>query len=133
MTRSPGPPERVRLSVVAALVSSSPPADPATADESRLAEAIGSAPGDPGGSPGPDAPALADLLRLAEGTPSSGSFAVGLRQAFLIPDDSRHALAREDAAAAFADVYRRLALPGLSGESGSRALAILRRVADHRA
>jgi hypothetical protein len=133
MTRYPGPPERVRLSVVAALVSSSPPADPATADESRLAEAIRSAPGEPGGGPGPDAPALADLLRLAEGTPSSGSFAVGLRQAFLIPDDSRHALAREDAAAAFADVYRRLALPGLSGESGSRALAILRRVADHRA
>ncbi len=81
MTRYPGPPERVRLSVVAALVSSSPSADPATADESRLAEAIGSAPGDPGGGPGPDAPALADLLRLAEGTPSSGSFAVGLRQA----------------------------------------------------
>ena len=129
MTRHPGRPERVRLSVVAALVGSSAPAGPATADESRLADALRGAPGGPGVTPGPDAPALADLLRLADGTPSSGSFAVGLRQTFLIPDDSRHALARDDAAAAFADVYRRLALPGLSGEAGSRALAILRKVA----
>jgi hypothetical protein len=130
MTQHPGRrPERVRLSVVAALVGSSVPADPATADESRLADALGRAPGEPGGTPGPDAPALADLLRLAEGTPSSGAFVTGLQQAFLIPDDSRHALAREDTTAAFADLYRRLAMPGLSGEAGSRALAILRKVA----
>lgn len=129
MTQHPGQPERVRLSVVAALVGSSVPPDPATADESRLADALRGGPGEPGGAPGPDPPAVADLLRLADGTPSSASFAVGLRQAFLIPDDSRHAPARDDAAAAFADVYRRLALPGLSGENGSRALAILRKVA----
>jgi len=118
----------VRLSVVAALVSSSVPAESATADESRLADALGGAPSEPSGTP-PDAPALADLLLLAEGTPSSAAFITGLQQAFLIPDDSRHALAREETTAAFADVYRRLALPGMSGEAGSRALAILRRVA----
>jgi hypothetical protein len=125
-TRSPG---AVRLSVVAALVGSGAPAAHATADECRLAEALHGTPGGPGGAPEPDAPAIAELLRLAEGSPSSGSFAVGLRQAFLIPDDSWHAVAREDAAAAFADIYRRLALPGLSGEAGSRAQAILRKVA----
>ena len=125
-TRPPGP---VRLSVVAALVGSGATTADATADECRLAEALHGTPGGPGGAPEPDAPAIAELLRLAEGSPSSGSFAVGLRQAFLIPDDSWHALAREDAAAAFADIYRRLALPGLSGEAGSRALAILRKVA----
>jgi len=126
MTQYPGRRERVRLSVVAALVGSTEPADPATADESRLADALGVT---RGGVPRPDAPALADLLLLAEGTPSSSAFITGLQQAFLIPDDSRHALAREETTAAFADVYRRLALPGLSGEAGSRALAILRRVA----
>ena len=126
MTQYPDPRDRVRLSVVAALVGSRVPAGPATCDESRLADALSGA---PGGTPCPDAPALADLLVLAEGTPSSGAFITGLQQAFLIPDDSRHALAREETTAAFADVYRRLALPGLSGEAGSRALAILRKVA----
>ncbi len=129
MTEYTRPPRQVRLSAVAALVGSAAPTAHATADECRLAEALRGTPGQPGGSPGPDAPAIAELLRLAEGTPSSGSFAVGLLQAFLIPDDSWHALARENAAAAFADIYRRLALPGLSGEAGSRALAILRKVA----
>jgi hypothetical protein len=129
MTQQPGQPGQVRLSVVAALVRPGAPAGPATADESRLADALRGAPGEPGVEPGPEAPALADLLRLAAGTPSSGAFAVGLRQAFLIPDDSRHALARDDAPAVFADIYRRLALPGMSGESGSQAQAILRKVA----
>jgi hypothetical protein len=129
MTQHPPRRERVRLSVVAALVSSSVPTDPATVDESRLADALRGVPAEPGGAAVPDAAALADLLALAEGTPSSGGFVTGLQQAFLIPDDSRHALAREETTAAFADVYRRLALPGLSGEAGSRALAILRRLA----
>jgi hypothetical protein len=129
MTRQPGRPARVRLSVVAALVGSGVPADQATIDECRLADALGGAPGEPGGGPGPHAPAIADLLLLADGTPSAGAFVTGLQQAFLIPDDSRHALAREDTTAAFADIYRRLAMPGLAGEAGSRALAILRRVA----
>jgi len=128
MARQPGRPTRVRLSVVAALVGSSGLADLATIDECRLADALGGAPGAPGG-PGPHAPAIADLLLLADGAPSAGAFVTGLQQAFLIPDDSRHALAREDSTAAFADIYRRLAMPGLSGEAGSRALAILRRVA----
>jgi len=118
----------VRLSVVAALVGSGGPADLATIDECRLADALGGTPGEPGG-PGPHAPAIADLLQLADGASSAGAFVTGLQQAFLIPDDSRHALAREDSTAAFADIYRRLAMPGLSGEAGSRALAILRRVA----
>src|SRR5258708_16098161 len=86
-TRPPGP---VRLSVVAALVGSGATTAHATADECRLAEALHGTPGGPGGAPEPDPPAIAELLRLADGTPSSGSFAVGLLQTFLIPDDSWH-------------------------------------------
>jgi hypothetical protein len=129
MTQHPSRRERVRLSVVAALVGSRVPAEPATADESRLAGALAVPPGELGGAPVPEAAAVADLLLLAEGTPSSAAFVTGLQQAFLIPDDSWHAPAREQGTAAFADVYRRLALPGMSGEAGSRAVAILRKVA----
>jgi len=129
MTEGARPPDSVRLAVVATLVGSGASAEPATADECRLAEALRGTPGELGGTPGPDAPAVADLLRLAEGTPACGSFVDCLRQCFLIPDDSRPPLAREDPAATFAEVYRRLALPGLSGDASSRALAILGKVA----
>ena len=67
MTEYTRPPRQVRLSVVAALVGSGAPTAHATADECRLAEALRGTPGEPGGAPGPDAPAIADLLRLAEG------------------------------------------------------------------
>jgi len=125
----------VRLSVLAALISTrapitanSGPAGSATPAECQLADALR---GGRDGAPGPEAPALADLLRLAEGTPDSSMFAAGLRQAFLIPDDSHQALAREEPTAAFADMYRRLALPGLTGSTGRRAEAILTQVTSY--
>ena len=137
--------DQLRLSVVAALVAgdaspgqpgtgpqgpvsggpapaSQRPADSATSDERPLAEALRG----PAGEPADEAArAIAELLRLADGTAAAGTLAVGLRQVFLIPDDSRHAQAREEREAAFADVYRRLALPELAGAARGRAQAIL--------
>jgi len=120
--------EPVRLGVLAALVEADEatmPPGPANAEERRLADAMR---GEPGGGPGPDAPALAELLRLADGAPTADAFIVGLRQAFLIPDDSQPPPAREACADACADVYRRLALPGLASEPMMRAQAILQRL-----
>jgi hypothetical protein len=117
--------EPVRLDVVAALVETDAATalpGQATCDERRLAEALH---GEPEGTPGPEAPALSELLRLAEGASTADTLVVGLEQAFLIPDDSWPSPARERRTDAFADVYRRLAMPGLSGESGARAQAIL--------
>lgn len=91
-------------------------------DELSLAEALRG----PAGQPADEAArAIAELLRLADGTAAAGPLAVGLRQAFLIPDDSQHAPAREERTAAFADVYRRLALPELAGAARDRANTLL--------
>ena len=117
--------EPVRLDIVAALVETDAAtalAGQATCDERRLAEALC---GESEEALGPEAPALSELLRLAEGAPTADAFVVGLRQAFLIPDDSWPPPACGHPADAFADVYRRLALGGLPGESGVRAQAIL--------
>jgi hypothetical protein len=117
--------EPIRLDVVAALVETEAATaltGRATCDERRLAEALY---GEPEGTPRPEAPAVCELLRLAEGASTADTLVVGLRQAFLIPDDSWPPPAREHRTDAFADVYRRLAVPGLSGESGARAQAIL--------
>src|SRR5258708_22577569 len=117
--------EPVRLDVVAALVETdagtSLPGQ-ATCDERRLADALC---GKPEGTPEPEAPALCELLRLAEGASTADALVVGLRQAFLIPDDSWPPPARGHRTDAFADVYRPPAVPGLSRESRSRAQAIL--------
>src|SRR5258708_25936054 len=109
--------EPVRLDVVAALVetdaATSLPGQ-ATCDERRLADALC---GKPEGTPEPEAPALCELLRLAEGAPTADALVVRLRQAFLIPDDSRPPPAPGHRTDAFPDVHRRPALPGLSAAS----------------
>jgi len=136
--------DQLRLGVVAALVGDDAgtrlpetgPAGPvsggpesaesATSDERRLTEALRGSAGEPADEV---AQAIAELLRLADGAAAAGTLGVGLRQTFLIPDDSRHAPAREDVTAAFADVYRRLALPELAGAARERAQAILNSIA----
>jgi hypothetical protein len=96
--------------------------DSATSQERHLAQALH------GGyceTSDPEAGALSELLTLARGTPRANVFAIGLCQAFLIPDDSHPAPAHEERTAAFADLYRRLELPCLEGAVRDRALAIL--------
>lgn len=46
--------------------------------------------------------------------------ATRLSQAFLLPGDSKAALAREERRSAFADLYRRLVLHQLNSRSGTR-------------
>jgi hypothetical protein len=118
--------EQLRLGVVAALLSGSDghEADSATADEQQIAGALR---GGPSAAARRGTAAVTELLRLADGTSASTSeeFTAGLLQTFLLPDDSRHALAVDTPATAFADIYRRLALPCLPAERGQRAQAIL--------
>ncbi len=116
--------DQLRLGIVAALVGDDPQgqADSAASDELSLAQGLR---GPAGQSADEAARAIAELLGLADGTAAAGALAVGLRQAFLIPDDSQHAPAREERTAAFADVYRRLALPELAGAARDRAHALL--------
>ncbi len=95
----------------------------ATGAERRLAEALRGSPGME--LPEPDAGAIAALLRLADGSPQATVLAVGLLQKFLIPDDSWHAPARDERAAAFAELYRRLALPGMAADATERAVVRL--------
>lgn len=129
MSTSAGTGEPVLLDVLAALVeadSMTGVAATASPDERRLADALRGQP--EGAAPGPDAPALAELLRLASGARAADDFVVGLRQVFLIPDDSRPPPGREARADAFAELYRRLALPRLPGDSASRAQGILQQL-----
>ena len=95
----------------------------ATGAERQLAEALRGPPG--GEVPEPDAEAIAALLRLAAGSPSGAVLAVGLRQKFLVPDDSWHAPARDECAVAFAELYRALALPALAVGAAGRAEVLL--------
>ena len=95
----------------------------ANSGERRLADALRGSSGSP--LPEPDAELIAGLLRLAEESAPGSGLGVGLRQAFLIPDDSLHAPAREERTAAFCDLFRRLALPGLTGNAGERARELL--------
>jgi len=95
----------------------------ATGAERRLAEALRGPPVAEVAEP--DAPTVAGLLRLAADSPRAPTLAAGLLQKFLIPDDSRHAPARDERAAAFADLYRMLALPGMSADAAGRAVALL--------
>lgn len=87
----------------------------ATLAEWELAGALRGAPDQP---PGPAAPAVASLLRIADGTEAGSLLLLGLREVFLDgkPDDPD---------AEFAGVYRRLALPVLGGETREQALAVL--------
>lgn len=69
-------------------------------------------------APGKDSAAMADLLGLADGTDAATLLLLGLREAFL---DGKP----DDRAAAFADVYRRLALPGMDDAGRGKAEAVL--------
>jgi hypothetical protein len=136
MIHDDGPPGALRLIVIAALVGYDAPGsraadcwvhadgtpysaadaeliETATASEWQLARALR---GGHDETCDPDATALSELLRLADGTPLADVLAVGLRQVFLLPDDSWHAPAREERTSAFADLYRRLALPAIEGD-----------------
>ncbi len=73
----------------------------------------------------PDEDAIADLLRLASGTDVASLLRAGLRQAFLVPDGSRHALAPGERTAAFAGLFRTLALPGLDADAREMAGPLL--------
>ena len=95
----------------------------AASGERQLADALRGPHGY--GVPESDAEAIAGLLRLVGGADVADRLCTGLRQAFLIPDDSQHAPAREDRTATFAGLYIRLALPGLSGGAAERARALL--------
>ena len=130
MSTSAGTGEPVLLDVLAALVeadSMTGVAAAASSDERRLADALR---GQPEGTaaPGSDAPALAELLRLACAARAPDDFVVALRQVFLIPDDSRPPPGRETRDDAFAELYRRLALPRLPADSASRAQGILQQL-----
>jgi hypothetical protein len=72
-----------------------------------------------------DAMTIAALLRLVAGTDIAAQYGLGLRQAFLLPDDSRHAPAREERTSAITDLYRKLALPGLRGDAREQAVSML--------
>jgi len=61
---------------------------------------------------------MAALLRLAPGTDIAVPLTLGLREAFLDREPA-------DRAALFADVLRRLALPGLCGGDPAKATALL--------
>jgi hypothetical protein len=109
-----------RLDVVAALPSyDGPLSDPeqgvirsATRWERALAEGLA---GGPEPLSGPDAEAIAGLLRLAIGTDVVSLVRAVLRETFVPADGSRLALAREDRACAFTELFRTCALPGLPG------------------
>jgi hypothetical protein len=91
--------------------------------ERRLAEALRGPPATE--VAGPDAAAIAGLLRLAADSPTEPALAAGLLQKFLIPDDSWQAPARDERATVFADLYRILALPGMPADAADRAVVLL--------
>lgn len=94
----------------------------ASHDEWALAEGLA---GGPEPVSDPDADAIADLLRLASGTDVASLLRAGLRQAFLVPDGSRQALAPGQRTAAFAGLFRTLALPGLDADAREMAGPLL--------
>ena len=116
----------LRLEAIAALVDPVSRAEEAlartaSADEQELAGALR---GGPDQAPGPDAAAVAALLRLAAESPAGTLFKVGLSEAFL-PDGGASALSRPESTAALTDLFRRLLLPGLDGDARDQAAALL--------
>jgi HAD superfamily hydrolase (TIGR01509 family) len=73
--------------------------------------------------------AMARLLRLASDTPGGQALAIALNQAFLLPDDSQAAGARDERGQAFADLYRRLVMPGMRGRVRAEAATMVSRLA----
>src|ERR1022692_4093757 len=136
----PGP---LRLEVLAALIDYDAPASssadswvhgdgmPYTADEAALiatasmaewsvAEALR---GGPEEVSDPDQAVIAALLRLARAPPPAPLVGIGLREAFP-PDGDGPERTRPERTAAFADVYRRLALPGLADDTSALAIRL---------
>lgn len=93
----------------------------ATAVERALAQAMRGGQRD---EPSADR-AIAELLLIVDDGPEASDLATGLSQAFLLPDDSEAALAREERRSAFADLYRRLALHQLNSQVRNKAAALL--------
>jgi hypothetical protein len=94
----------------------------ATDEEWALAEGLL---GGPDVVSDPDAPAMAALLRLASGTDVASLLRAGLRQAFLHPDGSGEALEPGERTAAFAGLFRTLALPALNAAAREMAGPLL--------
>ena len=94
----------------------------ATDEEWALAEGLAGCP-----EPVADlaAPVIADLLRLAGGTDVASLLRAGLRQAFPPPDNAGDAMERDGRTAAFAGLYRTLALPGLDADAREMAGPLL--------
>jgi hypothetical protein len=65
-----------------------------------------------------DVNAITALLRMAGSSPLAAALRIGLRELFLDDDPADHA-------AAFAGLYRRLALPGLDSDAKDRAEPVL--------
>ncbi|HEY3905995.1 MAG TPA: HAD family hydrolase [Streptosporangiaceae bacterium] len=116
-----------RLAVLAAIISDGAASEAvATATERALATALSHS---ANGSFDDDArSALARLLRLASDTPGGQALAIALNQTFLLPDDSHAAGAREEHGQAFADLYRRLAMPSMRGQVRAEAALMLSRL-----
>jgi HAD superfamily hydrolase (TIGR01509 family) len=123
--RADGP---TRLGVLAAVLDDGASSEAvATATERALASAL-SHTGE--GAIEPTArSAMARLLRLASDTPGGEALATALNQTFLLPDDSWPARARDERGAAFADLYRRLAMPSMRGQVRAEAAMMVSRLA----
>lgn len=96
----------------------------ATIAEWELAEGLRVGP-EPLISPDPDAAAVAGLLRLASDSPAATVLALGLRGTFVPVGGQPHRALPHQAARALADLFRRLALPALSGGDLDRATSLL--------
>jgi HAD superfamily hydrolase (TIGR01509 family) len=123
--RAEGP---TRLAVLAAIINDGAASEAiATTTERALADALGHS---AEGSLDPAArSAMARLLRLAGDTPGGKALAAALNQTFLLPDDSWPALARDGRGQAFADLYRRLAMPGMRGQVRAEAAMMVSQLA----
>jgi hypothetical protein len=123
--RADGP---TRLAVLAAVIDDGASSEAvATTTERALASALSQT---SEGSIEPTArSAMARLLRLASDTPGGEALATALNQTFLLPDDSWPAVARDERGHAFADLYRRLAMPNMRGQVRAEAALMVSRLA----
>lgn len=99
-----------------------------TAAERALAEALQD--DDQSDSPPADH-VIAELLFLVDEGTEASKLAIGLNQAFFLPDDSQSAPARDECRSAFADLYRRLALHQLNNQVRNKAAASLWKLIRH--
>jgi HAD superfamily hydrolase (TIGR01509 family) len=124
-SRADGP---ARLGVLAMVIEGTAPGEvSATAAERALASAMTHSQDRP--YPQNARSALARLLRLASDMPRPETLATALGQAFLLPDDSWPAAARDERGLVFADLYRRLTMPEMRGQVRAEAATLLSRLA----